>query len=71
MPSTSSYPFKLEYPASALWVITIAIQGHSEDGPFGLPSPRMDPRKKTDLTLLGKVERKFQRKNALITILVH
>lgn len=61
MPSTSSYPLKVEYPA--LWVITIAIQGHSEDGPFGLPSPRMDPRKKTDLTLLGKVERKFQRTN--------
>ena len=44
MPSTSSYPLELEYPA--LWVITIAIQGHSEDGPFGLPSPRMDPWKK-------------------------
>ena len=55
MPSTSSYPLKVEYPA--LSVITIAI-------------PRMDPRKKTDLTLLGKVERKFQRKNAQITILV-
>ena len=68
MPSTSSYPLELEYPA--LSVITIAIEGRSEDGPFGLPSPRMGPRKKTELTLLGKVERKFQRKNARIIILV-